>query len=88
MANITVSLPEPEKEWVDAQVAKGEYASASDYVRELVVRDRARLTEEYSLDELRDLVAESRASGVGSRSMKELFSAAERIATKRGSVGE
>lgn len=39
-----------------------------------------------AIEELRQLVAESRASGIGKRSIGELFAEAERIAIKRGLI--
>ena len=86
MATMTVSLPEPMKEWVEAQIRSGDYASASDYVRDLVRRDRARRGGEMTLGELRRLVADSKASGAGERSLDELFAEAERVARARGPV--
>lgn len=86
MATMTVSLPEPMKEWVEAQIRSGDYASASDYVRDLVRRDRARRGGEMTLEELRRLVADSKASGAGERSLDELFAEAERVARARGTV--
>jgi len=88
MATMTVSLPDPMKEWIEAQIQKGEYASTSDYVRDLVRRDRARRGQELTIEELRQIVADSKASGIGTRSMDELFAEAERIATARGVVRE
>lgn len=86
MATMTISLPDPMKEWIETQIQAGDYASASDYVRDLVRRDRARRGQAFTIDELRQLVAESRASGIGSRSMDELFAEAERLAAARGLV--
>ena len=86
MATMTVSLPEPMKEWVEAQIRSGDYASVSDYVRDLVRRDRARRGGEMTLEELRRLVADSKASGAGERSLDELFAEAERVAKARGTV--
>lgn len=88
MATMTVSLPDPMKEWIEAQIQKGEYASTSDYVRDLVRRDRARRGQELTLEELRQIVVDSKASGIGTRSMDELFAEAERIASARGVVRE
>ncbi|HLP68887.1 MAG TPA: type II toxin-antitoxin system ParD family antitoxin [Rhizobium sp.] len=88
MATMTVSLPAPMKEWIEAQIAKGEYASASDYVRDLVRRDRARRDQELTIEELRQIVADSRASGTGNRSVDEVFAEAERIAAARGLIRE
>ena len=42
MATMNVSLPDPMKEWVEAQMATGRYANASDYVRDLIRRDQER----------------------------------------------
>lgn len=40
MATLNVSLPGPMRDWVDAQVAGGEYANASDYIRDLIRHDQ------------------------------------------------
>lgn len=41
---MNVSLPATLKDFVDGQVAAGGYGSGSEYVRELIRRDRDRLT--------------------------------------------
>ena len=43
MATMNVSLPDPMRDWVDTQVKGGEYANASDYVRDLIRQDQRRL---------------------------------------------
>lgn len=88
MATMTVSLPDQIKDWIESRIRDGEYASASDYVRDLVRRDRARRGEELTLEDLRKLVADSRASGVGRRSLDELFAEAERVAAGCGPLRE
>lgn len=40
MASMNISLPDPMRDWVQAQVDKGRYASSSDYVRDLIRRDQ------------------------------------------------
>ena len=47
MAAMNISLPEPLKQFVDAQVEGGSYGASSDYVRMLICReqDRADLRE-------------------------------------------
>ncbi len=42
MATINVSLPDPMRKWVETQVSSGEYANASDYVRDLIRQDHGR----------------------------------------------
>lgn len=88
MATMTISLPDPMKEWIEAQIRKGEYASTSDYVRDLVRRDRSRRDQELTMEDLREIVTESRSSGTGKQSLDEIFRNAERIARARGTVVE
>ena len=40
MATMNISVPEPMKDWVKAQINEGKYASSSDYVRDLIRKDR------------------------------------------------
>jgi antitoxin ParD1/3/4 len=39
---MNISLPDTLKSWVDEQVASGGYGTSSEYVRELIRRDRDR----------------------------------------------
>ncbi len=41
MATLNISMPGPMREWIDAQVSGGEYANASDYIRDLVLAHAA-----------------------------------------------
>ncbi|WP_455270959.1 type II toxin-antitoxin system ParD family antitoxin [Rhizobium herbae] len=86
MATMTISLPDPMKEWIEAQISQGEYASTSDYVRDLVRRDRSRRDQELTIEDLRQIVTESRSSGSGKQSIDEIFQNAERLARARGVV--
>lgn len=88
MATMTVSLPDPMKDWIEAQIARGEYASTSDYVRDLVRRDRERREPELTIDDLRKLVAEAKAGGISSRSVDEIFDEALKTARVRGLLNE
>lgn len=40
MATMNVSLPDLMKEWVEAQIETGQYSNVSDYVRDLIRRDK------------------------------------------------
>ena len=46
MQSMNISLPDPLKQFVDAQIAQGRYSSASEYVRELIRADEKRKAEE------------------------------------------
>lgn len=43
MGTMNISLPDPMKSWVEDQTKPGRYANSSDYVRDLIRRDRARV---------------------------------------------
>ncbi|MCC5620352.1 hypothetical protein [Nostoc sp. CHAB 5715] len=46
MTNIQISLPESMKVFVEEQVAKGGYSSASEYLQELIFQDQQRKGQE------------------------------------------
>ena len=71
MATMNVSLPDPMREWVEEQVKAGEYANASDYIRDLIRHDRERHT---MLDAA---IREGLESGRSPRKAKEVMAAAK-----------
>jgi len=64
MAQLNVSLTDRLKDRVDHIVAGGSYASASDYIRDLIRRDEQRSDD---LAELQALIDEGIASGIDTR---------------------
>ncbi|WP_208247017.1 type II toxin-antitoxin system ParD family antitoxin (plasmid) [Rhizobium sp. T1470] len=83
MATMNVSLPDPMKDWVEAQAKTGRYSNASDYVRDLIRRDQVRNDK---IAAMQRFVDDGVNSGVGTRSKDELFAAAAaREETTRGS---
>ena len=60
MATMNVSLPDPMKDWVEAQTQTGRYANASDYVRDLIRRDQERADK---IAQMQRLIDEGLASG-------------------------
>ncbi|MDR6817104.1 antitoxin ParD1/3/4 [Neorhizobium sp. 2083] len=83
MADITVSLPDATKDWIEDQVRSGRFANAGEFVSELVMRERIHQGEELSLDEMRQLVTASRESGTSPRSVEEIFAEAEKVVARR-----
>lgn len=74
MATMNVSLPDPMKDWVEAQTRTGRYSNASDYVRDLIRRDQERAVK---VAELQAAIDQGRASGISARSMDEILAAAK-----------
>jgi antitoxin ParD1/3/4 len=75
MATMNVSLPDPMKEWVEAQAQTGRYSNASDYVRDLIRRDQERVSK---LAELQRLITEGLESGISDRSIGDVLEAARK----------
>lgn len=60
MATMNVSLPDGMKEWVEIQTKRGDYGNASDYVRDLIRRDRRRRE---AVEALQAAIADGLTSG-------------------------
>jgi putative addiction module CopG family antidote len=51
------------REWVQRRIESGEYASASDYVRDLIHRDQNTQARQLSVEDIRQTIEEGRAAG-------------------------
>ncbi len=51
MATMNISLPDQMRDWVETRTANGEYANNSDYVRDLIRKDKHRADKLRSLQE-------------------------------------
>jgi len=72
MVTMNISLPDPMKSWVEHQAKSGRYANSSDYVRDLIRRDRAR---HEAIAEIQAAVDEGIASGPAVPLDREAFKA-------------
>ncbi len=72
MATMNVSLPDKMKEWVEQQRASGRYATASDYVRDVIRKDKER---EEAFAEMTAAGEEGLASGVSDRTPEQIRAA-------------
>ena len=79
MATMNVSLPDPMKNWVEAQTQGGKYGNASDYVRDLIRRDQEK---QEKIAQFQKLIDEGFKSGISSRSMEDLLKEARLLAGK------
>lgn len=76
MATMNVSLPDAMKDWVESRVGTGQYANASDYVRDLIRMDQKRAE---AREKLQQMVDDALASGVVEMTSEELL---ERVMAK------
>ena len=79
METMNVSLPDPMKDWVEAQTETGRYANASDYVRDLIRRDQERND---NIAAMQRFVDDGLKSGIGNLSRDALFTEAVKRAGK------
>lgn len=70
VATMNISVPDPMRDWVQRRIESGQYASASDYMRDLIRRDQAQMDEREAL--LRALI-EGEESGVSERRVPEIL---------------
>lgn len=66
MATLNISMPDAMREWIDAQIDAGEYANASDYVRDLIRHDQRQR------DVLRLALIEGEKSGISDRTVTDI----------------
>ena len=67
MATMNISLPDAMREWVETQVKTGEYANASDYMRDLI-RHNQRQREALIL-----ALIEAEQSGISTRKVDDII---------------
>jgi len=79
MSTINISLPDALKSFVDEQVASRGYGTDSEYVRELIRKDRDR-------QRLRDLLLEGAASAPASPGDKAFFDSLRQRVRRRTSA--
>jgi antitoxin ParD1/3/4 len=77
MATMNISVPDPMKDWVQAQIDSGQYANASDYLRDLIRRDQAKRDR---LVALQQAITEGLESGISPKSMQDVLQEARRRA--------
>ncbi len=77
MATMNISLPDPMRDWVESQISDGQYANNSDYVRDLIRKDKQRAEK---LKTLQDAITKGFESGDdGALDMQEI----KRLAKER-----
>lgn len=71
MAQVNVSLPDDLSDWARTRVGQGGFADASDYVRDVVRRDREH---QERLTRLQAAIDEGRASPISGRTIEDIIS--------------
>ena len=81
MASMNVSVPDPMRDWVNRRIESGQYASVSDYVRDLIRRDQTQADEKQAL--IAALI-EGEKSGVSKRRIPDILAAVKRELQRQG----
>jgi antitoxin ParD1/3/4 len=72
MASMNVSVPDPMRDWVQQRIDSGHYATASDYVRDLIRRDQMQADERKALV---DALIKGEQSGISKRRIPDILAA-------------
>lgn len=78
MPSVTISLTDQEQEWLEAQAENGRFRNSTDYLRDLIQRDRERAIK---IAAMQERVDEAFSSGISDRSLDEIWEEARRKAT-------
>ena len=70
----TITLTDKQDDWVKSQIAGGDYTNDSEYFRDLIRRDQE---QNAKFRALRSAIQEGLDSGVGDRTVAEIWAAAE-----------
>lgn len=70
MVNMSITIPEGMKSWVDDQTDTGRYADASDYIRDLIRRDQQQSDK---IAAIQTLVDEGLQSGISDETMADIL---------------
>ena len=74
MTRKTITITAQMNDWVKGRIRTGKYGNDSEYFRDLIRKDQNR---EDSLDGLRALLVEGEVSGIGDRTVTEIWDEAE-----------
>lgn len=77
MATMNISMPDPMRDWVQEQIEGGKYASSSDYVRDLIRQDQARVDK---VQALQTAITRGVESGISTKSMNDILAEARLLA--------
>lgn len=70
MATMNISLPDQMKVWVEKSVQSGRYANVSDYVRDLIRKDKDK---GIVIEQMQHMIIEGLASGVSDKSVDDIW---------------
>ena len=77
MATMNVSLPDTLKDWAEGRTQTGHYSNTSDYVRDLIRKDKERAEK---ITAMQRLIDDAEASGMSENSMADILASARREA--------
>ena len=70
----SITVTDRQEQWIRAQVASGEYGNDSEYFRDLIRRDQERNAQ---FRALKQAIQEGLESGVGNKTVREIWAEAE-----------
>ena len=76
----SITVTDRQEQWIRAQVASGEYGNDSEYFRDLIRRDQERNAQ---FRALKEAIQEGLESGIGNKTVKEIWAEAEQRYTAR-----
>ncbi|MBE0362727.1 hypothetical protein PULV_a0277 [Pseudoalteromonas ulvae UL12] len=75
MATLNISIPNEMRHWIDQQIASGQFANASDYIRDLIRHNQS------EKEAIRMALVEGEMSGESSLSVTDIINEQKKIIT-------
>jgi antitoxin ParD1/3/4 len=75
MSRQSITITEPNSDWLKAQIERQEYTSMTDAVNDLI--RQARRNEEAHIEKIRAMLIEGEASGFSNKTVNEIWEAAK-----------
>lgn len=79
----SITFTEEQDKWIKFQIKKGDYTNDSEYIRDLVRKDR---TQNFKIAELQQAIEEGLSSGVSTKTISGIMSEVETTMKTNGEL--
>ena len=79
----TITVTDQQDDWIKSRISAGEFTNDSEYIRDLIRRDQARVSE---IEAIRSALIEGEKSGIGNKTPEEVRKAVKKRLRKNGQL--
>ncbi len=79
----TITVTDQQDDWIKSRIAAGDFTNDSEYIRDLIRRDQARVSE---IEAIRAALIEGEESGISNKTPEEVRQAVKKRLRKNGQL--